>query len=167
MPVTRGRRGFKVTAARHRRDGVTHAIGVREVVSIPEPGQQPESWLDFEVGPLPPMPQGSSRFPSLTPASDPASIRAEADPVALRNGEFVHRAVDLEVLGGKIPFGLVRTYRSRMTFGGIAEGASWGWDHNLNARIYFNSNSMVCTSDVTVSIGFPTNTRPSIRTIIR
>ena len=113
-------------------------------LSTPEVEQEvPPLWS------LPPSAQsGSDMLESVAPATDPASVRAEADPVALQNGEFVYRAVDLEVGGGQIPFGLIRSYRSRIDFEGPF-GLSW--DHGLNARLFFSNDPT--GSSITVSLG--------------
>ena len=87
---------------------------------------------------------------SVEPANDPGSERAGADPVALRNGEFVHRTVDLEVLGGQLPFRLARSYRSRVNF---EANLGPSWDHSFNLRVFENVNDSICASEIAVSLG--------------
>jgi len=111
-----------------------------------------QDWLLYTPWELPPTAQCHADDPmqesGVQPATDPASKRAEADPVSLRTGEFVHRAVDLEVLGGQMAFGLVRSYRSRMeNLGPLGPG----WDHSLNARVLVSRDP--ADTDVTVSLG--------------
>ncbi|MCU0694115.1 MAG: DUF6531 domain-containing protein, partial [Polyangiaceae bacterium] len=117
---------------------------------VPHPAQQSSS-----APALPAREQGRSKAlagpaqPDRGLADDPGSQRADADPVALRTGEFVHQTVDLEVLGGQIPFGLVRTYRSRRAYDGPL-GESW--DHSLNMRVHLQRNP-ACIEEITVSLG--------------
>lgn len=81
---------------------------------------------------------------------DQGSTEANTDPVALRRGTFVHRAID-HVVQGLVPgLTFARAYRSDTNFDGPLGPA---WDHNFDVRIHSATNPDVCAEEVSVSLG--------------
>jgi RHS repeat-associated protein len=68
------------------------------------------------------------------PCENPCGCPKSADPVFIKNGEYVLSVTDVHIPGRTLPVEITRTYNSRRSFN---SRFGYGWDMNYNMRVYW------------------------------